>query len=200
MISSRYFSGMREIPEEARFTAELIDRLARLVRAQGHTGQLNPAQWEALRYLARCNRFSNTPGALARYLHATKGTVSQTLNALERKRLIARKADPASGRVVRLVLTAAGRALVARDPLLQLSAAVAALPPPQLASTAAGLTTILAAWQRDNGLQPFGTCRTCRHFRADAPEGAPHWCALLHERLDETDSAAVCIEHRPRAA
>ncbi len=112
-------------PPEARAIAELVDRLGRVVRAGEHQGGLNPAQWEALRYLARCNRFSNTPGALARYLAATKGTVSQTLNALERKGLIERRPDPASGRVVRLLLTRAGRALAAKDPLIQLATAAA---------------------------------------------------------------------------
>ena len=61
-----------------------LERLARLMRAREHEDGLNPAQWEALRFLSRANRFSNAPGALTRYLGATKGTVSQTLMALER--------------------------------------------------------------------------------------------------------------------
>ena len=63
--------------------ASLIDRLGRLMRSGEHAGDLNPAQWEALRYLARANRFSRTPAALAQYLGSTRGTVSQTLIALE---------------------------------------------------------------------------------------------------------------------
>jgi len=180
--------------------AELIDRLGRLIRAEGHAAGLNPAQWEALRYLTRCNRFSNTPGALARYLNATKGTVSQTLNALERKKLIARRPDPVSGRVVRLTLTRAGAALAARDPLQDLVGAAAALPSAQRGALAAGLAAMLEQMQRNRGYRAFGLCRTCRHFRPRAPQGTPHWCALLHTPLHEADSTAVCIEHEPAAA
>ncbi|MCC6947484.1 MAG: winged helix-turn-helix transcriptional regulator [Bradyrhizobiaceae bacterium] len=187
-------------PPEARAIAELVDRLGRVVRAGEHQGGLNPAQWEALRYLARCNRFSNTPGALARYLAATKGTVSQTLNALERKGLIERRPDPASGRVVRLLLTRAGRALAAKDPLIQLATAAAGCDRRVRAAAADVLADMLAALQRANGLVPFGVCRTCRHFRPHAPNGAPHWCALLDERLSEADSRSICVEHSPLAA
>ena len=186
--------------DAGRLAAELIDRLGRLLRAEGHGGRLNPAQWDALRYLLRCNRFSNTPGALARYLNATKGTVSQTLNALERKGLVARRPDAASGRVVRLTPTAAGRALAGDDPLLALADAASALKPEQLDAMTRGLSALLARVQDAHGLKPFGICRTCRHFRPDASGGRPHWCALLTEPLSAKDSLAICAEHEPRAA
>lgn len=65
--------------------ADLIERIARLMQAEEQKGPLNPAQWEALRYLAKANRFSRTPAALAEYLGSTRGTVSQTLIALEKR-------------------------------------------------------------------------------------------------------------------
>ena len=67
-----------------------LERLTRLMRAGEHEGGLNPAQWEALRYLSRANRFSNSPIALTRFLGSTKGTISQTIKALERKGYIAK--------------------------------------------------------------------------------------------------------------
>ena len=39
----------------------LLERLARVLQNEAHTGGLKPTQWEALRYLARANRFSRTP-------------------------------------------------------------------------------------------------------------------------------------------
>ena len=65
----------------------LLERVSRLARAASFEHGLHPAQWEALRYLASANIFSNSPKALARYLGATKGTVSQTLAALVAKGL-----------------------------------------------------------------------------------------------------------------
>ena len=49
---------------DARMIAWPLERLARVMRAREHEDGLNPAQREALRYVARANRFSNTPGAL----------------------------------------------------------------------------------------------------------------------------------------
>lgn len=185
---------------QAVLSAELIERLGRLLRAERHAQSLNPVQWEALRYLARCNRFSNTPSALAAYLQATKGTVSQTLNALERKGLIARLSDPASARIVRLALTNAGRKLSAKDPLLGLADAIDSLPEYRAADLSQALLDVLAQWQRANSGKPFGACRTCRHFRKDASGGAPHWCALLDQGLSDADSLFICAEHETQAA
>jgi DNA-binding MarR family transcriptional regulator len=93
-----------------------LERLTRLIRADEHTGDLNPAQWSALRYLSRCNRFSNAPAALTRYLGATKGTVSQTLIALQRKGLIEKSARPGEARSVVLSITEEGERRLQADP------------------------------------------------------------------------------------
>ena len=105
-----------------------LERLARLLRSSEQIEGLYPVQWEALRYLQRANRFSRSPGALADFLGATRGTVSQSLIALERKGLIARKPDPRDRRVRRLFLSEAGRRLLDRDPLLGLASLAAGLP------------------------------------------------------------------------
>ena len=69
------------IPSAAIESAHLIGRLDRLMRSGVAVEGLNPAQWEALRYLARANRFSRPPAGLADYLGSTRGTVSQTLDS-----------------------------------------------------------------------------------------------------------------------
>jgi DNA-binding MarR family transcriptional regulator len=50
---------------------------------------------QVLFYLNQANRFSNTRSQLTEYLGLTKGTVSQTVLVLARRRLISRYADPA---------------------------------------------------------------------------------------------------------
>src|SRR5437868_13866561 len=94
----------------------VLERLARLMRASEHDGDLNPAQWEALRYLARANRFSNSPAALTRYLGATKGTISQTLMALDRKGYIAKAERPGEKRSITLTLTVKGKEKLKQHP------------------------------------------------------------------------------------
>lgn len=172
--------------------AQLIERLGRVLRADDHAGGLNPAQWEALRYLARSNRFSRTPAALSAYLGATRGTVSQTVIALEAKGLVVKEPDPRDGRGVRLSLTPAGVARLDGDAIHTLALAIDASGGPRLATE---LERVLRTVIRDRGGRAFGACRTCRHFRAGVRRGAaPNTCALLDEPLSEADAGQICVE------
>lgn len=180
------------LPSESAWrAAELIGRLDRLARAGERTGDLNPAQWEALRYLARANRFSRTPAALAEYFGSTRGTVSQTAIALEAKGLVEKRASARDGRSVDLELTAAGRAALGADSLAELAGDLeAGTDASKLADAlAAGLRTALAR----RGGKPFGVCRTCRHFR-DGGKASAYRCALLDESLSAADSGLICVE------
>ena len=67
----------------ARETAELLLQVGRLVQAEGYDGELSPAQWMALRFLARANPFSRTPSAFAEFQATTRGTATQAVKALE---------------------------------------------------------------------------------------------------------------------
>ena len=187
---------------EALEVAHLIDRLERLARSGKQIGNLNPAQWEALRFLARANRFSRTPAALADYLASTRGTISRTLGSLEAKGYITRAANARDGRSVEFVLSTDGERALKRDPLLALAKDI------ERASGGDAALVRDALWQalheaitRNQG-RAFGVCRTCRHFRADVRPmaRAPHRCALLNEPLSESDSHAICAEQEPAAA
>lgn len=175
--------------------AHLIDRLERLARSGVPVRGLNPAQWEALRYLTRANRFSRTPAALADYLGSTRGTVSQTLIALEQKGFVARAPSRRDRRSVELALTPTGVAALAEDPLRALAADIGAAAGSDPAALAETLRAVLRAAVARNGGRAFGVCRTCRHFRHAAdPAREPHRCALLDEPLSEEDSSAICVE------
>nr|MBA3613554.1 MarR family transcriptional regulator [Nitrospirales bacterium] len=66
--------------QEANDVLERLTNLQRMeARAFGLRYGLQPVQMEALTYLTQCNRYSNTPQAVAEYLGLTKGTVSQSL-------------------------------------------------------------------------------------------------------------------------
>lgn len=182
--------------------ARLIDRLGRLARAADHGGGLNPVQRAALRYLGLANRFSRSPAAVAEYLGATRGTVSQTLLALEAKGYLVRQTHPRDRRAVALELTAAGRRAAAEGAGIGLLAeAVARGCGAEAAALARFLEATLAAAIARRGGRAFGVCRTCRYFRAQAHPGAarPHHCGLLDLPLAEADAAAICIEHEAPA-
>ncbi len=174
--------------------AHLIERLGRLLRAGDHANGLNPAQAEALRYLARANRFSRTPAALADYLGSTRGTVSQTLLSLEAKGLIERRTNARDGRSVLLAITKSGLRFLGVDPVRALARTIDATGAD--ARLADDLEASLRAAIAERGGRAFGACRTCRHFRHDQRSGAfPHHCALLDEKLSAADAVAICLEH-----
>lgn len=182
--------------------AAAIERLSRLMRAGEHAEGLNPAQWGALRYLARANRFSNSPGALTGYLGATRGTVSQTLIALERKGFISKAVREGEKRSVALILTTKGEAALLRDPRARLADDAENLADKTRRRLAKGLRQILKQELKRGSHHSFGLCATCRYFheqgRAADPRG-PHFCMLLEELLSHLDSTRICVEHEVAA-
>jgi DNA-binding MarR family transcriptional regulator len=182
--------------------AQLIDRLDRLTRSGANIEGLNPAQWEALRYLARANRFSRTPAALADYLGSTRGTVSQTLISLEQKGFVGRTQSARDKRSINLELTAQGETALKDDPLLALALDLAVSAAGDIASLVETLRSVLQRAVARNDGKAFGACHTCRHFQrgVGASSGTPHRCGLLDEPLSETDSRAICVEQEPANA
>ncbi|MBD9414612.1 winged helix-turn-helix transcriptional regulator [Pseudomonas sp. PDM16] len=181
---------------------DLLERLTSLMRMWNRQhpllAELQPIQVSALIYLARCNRYSNTPLAVTEYLGLTKGTVSQSLKALEAKGLIEKSQDPRDRRSVHLELTAPARELVA-----------AVVPPEFLGQALARmggqadelerlLGMLLRQIQQGEQVPSFGLCHTCRfHQQRD---GQP-FCGLTQEALAPPDAQLICREHQsPEAA
>lgn len=188
MVASRYRAFVTAEPLH-----ELLERLGHLLRAEqrrlGTAHGLQPVHLQALAYLARANRYSDSPIAAAEFLGVTKGTMSQTLRVLQERELVQADDDPADARRVRLRPTAKGRRLLAQLPSALLRDA---LPAAAAAQLAASLTELLRAMQRSADGRTFGVCRTCRHFRSEAG-GAR--CGLTGEPLPVEQTERLCREH-----
>lgn len=96
--------------------AYLVGRLDRIVRQQlgAVTAQfeLTVAQYTALSVLKARSPLSNAQ--LARRVFITPQAMNELVQALEHKGLVARQADPDHRRVVQMLLTPAGEALVSK--------------------------------------------------------------------------------------
>jgi DNA-binding MarR family transcriptional regulator len=181
---------------------DLVERLGNLIRASlraaGSAHGLQPVHIQALMYLAEANRYSNTPQALGEYLGLTKGTVSQSVLLLARKKLVARQADAHDGRVVRLFLTDSGAAF-----LKQLNVAgtwrdaLQAASPARINSAAVVLRQLLGKLQQQSGKRTFGVCATCQHNQRLGPR--TYLCGLTRERLSSPEARKICREHAPPA-
>ena len=182
--------------------ALLVDRLARLTRELQYVAGLNPAQWEALRYLASANRYSRSPGAVAQFLGATKGTTSQTLITLESKGLIERSPCRGDRRQVDLALTPAGQALVADDPIAGVELVARDLDDEMGAGLVKGLSRLLHDLQHRLGVKEFGVCENCTLFCVKDAAGAgaeSHRCGLTGEQLNDDEPKLRCVEFRGAA-
>jgi DNA-binding MarR family transcriptional regulator len=180
--------------QDAGLIVSTLERLARLMRAADFGDGLNPAQWEALRYLSRANRFSNSPGALTRYLGATKGTVSQTIMSLERKALIVKAGREGEKRSVAIGLTEKGRDTLKRDAWRPLMEEVEALGGKTQRRMAKGLAALLSTESARRGSPSFGSCPDCRFF-ADA--GGNLRCSLFDAPLAQAETQQICVAHEP---
>lgn len=141
-----------------------LDQLGRIARELQYSHNLNPAQWEALRYVARANKFSRTPGALADFSGATKGTISQTLIALENKGLIERNRCDKDGRITRLYLTDAGHELTQLDPLKIIDDYGMTLKEDERELLFQSLQNILQIMRHKSRSAEFGFCAKCQSF------------------------------------
>ena len=176
---------------------DLLERISNLLRNETRAGAqsagLQPVQLDVLGYLARCNRYSDTPASVTEYLGLTKGTVSQSILRLEEKGLVERKTDPADARRSHLKLTTSGRRVARSVRKRSLKDALGA--DRELRER---LEQILRALQKRNGQRSFGVCQTCRFF--EDPGGTSFRCGLTQEPLSRSDSAKICREHERREA
>ena len=186
------------MPDTSNAVHDIIERLGNLVRADVraacHAQGVRPVQFEALSYLTQCNRYSDTPQAVAEYLGLTKGTVSQTLKVLEEKGLLLKRSDSLDKRVVHLKPTARGRRLVEQViPSESVATGIEKLSVRARHESVEVLRQLLRSIQQANGLKTFAPCGTCRF---NQQREGHYFCALTQEALADDDVRLLCREHQ----
>lgn len=176
---------------------DLIERMAALIRSEERKKctelGLQPVHLQALDYLSRCNRYSDTPAALTNYLGMTRGTVSQSLLLLVKKGYIEKISDTKDRRVVHLHLLEKGNAILRRArPKELFDRASLILEEGDCRSQKEVFTQTLTALQKANQSYSFGLCKTCKFFTTQS-EG--YVCGLTKEKLTKKDSEKICQEH-----
>jgi DNA-binding MarR family transcriptional regulator len=180
---------------------ELVERLGNLMRTElrkaGSDESLQPVQLQALIYLSKANRYSNTPQALADYLGLTKGTVSQTLLLLDRRGLIERFEDDVDRRVVRLRLSSAGeRLLYESQPALPWQNATRNISPNRVRNAVSALREALMTLQQDNEATTFGDCQSCTWCQKLSQR--IYRCGRMGDRLSGPETRKICRIYEPK--
>ena len=182
---------------------ELVERLGHMMRSElrksASDESLQPVHLQALVYLSKANRYSNTPQALADYLGLTKGTVSQTLLLLDRRGLIERFEDDIDRRVVRLRLSSAGeRLLYESQPALAWQNATRNISPNRIRNAVSALREALETLQEDNEGTMFGDCQTCSYCQKLSQR--IYRCGRMGDRLSGPETRRICRIYQARTA
>lgn len=99
-----------------------LDHLNSLVNGMSFSHGLKPAQWAALRYLARSSESDRRMSRFAIFHATSKSAASQTLAVLIRKGYVTAQLHPDDPRIKVLDLTSQGRKIIKHDPLLGMRA------------------------------------------------------------------------------
>ncbi|MDX1957877.1 MAG: MarR family winged helix-turn-helix transcriptional regulator [Leptospiraceae bacterium] len=143
---------------------------------------------EILTYLSICNKVSNTTTCLSLYLGQTKGSVSQSIDYLEREKLISIKQNTTDKRLFHLSLTSRGRLIVQKwKKFLDLQTQVKE-------DTIENLRNLLVGWKMNESIKTFGLCKTCK-FNIKLPNNK-FKCGLLGIELERKETEKICREHQ----
>ena len=190
----------RKIPvpkSDDRHLADLILQIGRAAYADCAAGGLTQAQWMALRFFERANRFSRNISGFAEFHATTKGTASQTVKSLVEQGYVVRTRSDQDARRVRLDLTTRGRDLLTNDPLEHLVRAAGELTSAHRADTVSALRTLVNTLARNRSRSMAGVCARCEHLDGGDQEGFR--CRLLQESLDDTELDELCVRFQPAA-
>jgi len=200
-VSYRYYMTMSrkkmDNRNNNRQVADLILQIGRAAYSECGAGGLTQAQWIALRFLSRANRFSRNVSGFADFHGTTRGTASQTVKSLATRGYLARTRSERDARSVRFDLTTSGRKMLESDPLLALVDAVNKLSGASQGRTASSLREIMDNLARDRALPVVGVCAFCGHLDATGKDGFR--CRLMAESLDASELEEICVRFQPAA-
>ncbi|MBR1131949.1 MarR family winged helix-turn-helix transcriptional regulator [Bradyrhizobium iriomotense] len=166
----------------------------------GSLSGLSDREWMALRYLARANRFSRTPSALAGFLGTTRSAASQIAAVLQSKGLMVRKPVAEDKRSIALCLTGAGERFLEHDPMNALRDRLMALDVTDRSQLRDTLRRVLVGLDVGKRRHHADVCTECvfliergegkdRHFR----------CQFFRKAIAQKDTTLLCAYFEGRS-
>ena len=183
-----------------RTVAELVAQLGRMTYGDSFANGLTPAQWTALRYFSRANRFSRTLSAFAEFHATTRGTASQTIKSLAKSGYLTRKRSKTDGRSAHFNLTHKSKKILSDDPFEVLVAVAGELSKSENRTVVLGLERMLCKLAQQQDKHLFGMCPNCKYFQKDGyylKDGSVYICTLMDEPLEEAETEQLCVSFQP---
>jgi DNA-binding MarR family transcriptional regulator len=161
---------------------------------------LTPTQAQLLTLLA-AGKSGRTLSGLAAELGVTAATASDSLSALERKRLVVKRRAADDGRALAVTPTAAGRRLARRLALWPdfLLAALEELDVDERDVFQRALVKMIRSLQEQRRIPVARMCVECRFFRpyVHADGRAPHHCAFVDAPFGDRELRIDCADQLP---
>jgi DNA-binding MarR family transcriptional regulator len=198
----------RELPEDEplpRRVAVGLSKIGLALRTQawreaGERG-LTPTQGQILGILKGRRGGPCRLQELADALGVSAATTSDAVQALARKRLVARERSREDARSLAVALTARGRreAGLASTWADFLAETVSGLAVAEQAALLRLLTRMILGLQQRRQIPVAAMCVTCRFFRPNVHEGSPrpHHCAFVDAPFGDGALRLECPEHEP---
>ena len=199
---------LRELPQDEplpRRVAVGLSKIGLALRTQawrkGGARGLTPTQGQILGTLKGRRGRPCRLQELADALGVSAATTSEAVQALERKRLVARQRSREDARSLAVVLTARGRqeAGVASTWTDFLGETVSALTLAEQAALLRLLTRMILGLQQRGQIPVAAMCLSCRFFRPNVHRGTerPHHCAFVDAPFGDAALRLECPEHEP---
>lgn len=167
---------------------------------EGSLAGLSDREWMALRFLARANRFSRTPTALASFLGTTRSAASQITASLQSKGLMVRKPSAEDRRSIALCITGEGERFLERDPINGLRDQLVALEVSDRSRLRDSLRRVLDGLDAAKRRHHADVCSQCM-FLVESGEGKDrHFkCRFFRKSIAPKDTMLLCAYFEGRS-
>ncbi len=176
---------------------EIIEEIMGLIRAKERefcAGQkIQWSHFQILEYLIICNKYSGTASAISEYLGMTRGTVSQSINLMEKHEYVVKAQDLKDKRVHHLNVLEKGKKFIELSRHTDFALKFSEVTNKSIGMSESELfVNELTALQKTIVSSTFGFCNSCCHF---GYQNKSFYCLLLQENLSSEDSYKICQEH-----
>ncbi|HEV7322689.1 MAG TPA: MarR family winged helix-turn-helix transcriptional regulator [Ensifer sp.] len=180
-----------------------LSRVATAMRTEAWTAAdaigLNPTQLQILTFLVARGRSGMRVKQIAAYLGVSQPTTTDSVNALLRKGLVEKQADPSDARALSVAATPAGLAAVRQAGQLASATedAIVSLSKLEQQDLLVHLVKIIRNLQTTGAIPEQRMCVNCRYFRPnvhDDPQ-APHHCAFVDAAFGPAQLRIDCGEY-----
>lgn len=161
---------------------------------------LSPIQLQFLLYLKRYPKAMRTVSNISAEFKLTKATVCDSLNTLERKKLILKKKDVKDRRVTIINLTKKGEKITKsldgiNKPLKRI---LENFSEEEKEKTFSFFVKLIDFMRREGILKVARICISCSHFREiTTNEGKQYFCELTNKSFKDNEIQIDCLFHSP---